>query len=240
MGTGGIIGMLRSMQHFITREIQTFSEIVDSPEAREWWDNLLGILLQVHNYINVVFFFATVLCIVNMYVISGVKDLKDGLEIQASRCLRKTTTKFLGIRMLLIFSQLQPGLINWFTADSKLQRFVFLNSDSLPQLSAMLQAFSLSTYQAKLLHASLLNYECLLVVILTCLSWPPEQVMSVLLRAQSSTRVGLLEAEAAGSRSELPCSRGESAQVRGVVSAASRDSVGLGEADIPTPVSIHG
>jgi len=84
----------------------------------------------------------TVLCVYNMFLICSFQNVVDALG--------NANQKFTGMRMLIILGQLQPQVVQM----PLVQRALYLNENT-----------------GKLLHSTLLTFECLIVVIFNYKSW---------------------------------------------------------------------
>lgn len=150
-----LIGVVRSVGDFV---VTVLSESKDPGKA------FLAQQLQekVLNQIGPVFTVGTMLCVYNMYIIAKMKDVTDHLG--------KASLKFQATRVLLLVSQIQLQVLIGITAGSKLQQAI----EKLPApLNQTADYLHLSVYRAKLLHASLLGFECLAVIIVNRFMWDP-------------------------------------------------------------------
>lgn len=110
--------------------------------------------------IQPVFTVATVLCVYNVIVICGMNDIKKHLG--------NANLKFQGVRFLVLVAQIQLLVLQAVTKGSKL----YQNVEKLPpRFSDMIHSWDFSTYRAMLMHAALLNFECLLVVVFQRCAW---------------------------------------------------------------------
>lgn len=98
--------------------------------------------------VSAVFGFVTLLCVYNMTIILRMEDIRKSTAMG-----RNAVQKFIALRFLLLLGQLQPSALTF--------------------LSKSVTHWNFSDYQAKLLHATLLNYECLGIIILNIVLWRP-------------------------------------------------------------------
>merc|ERR1719343_1985138 len=104
--------------------------------------------------LNNVFSFLTILCVANMFIVGRTRTIK--------RRLGNANLKFMGARMLLLIVAIQEQAAQVLTSDSELRSKVVAKArDHGLDISAL----ELTVLQADLLHLSLLNFECLLVVV---------------------------------------------------------------------------
>lgn len=123
-----------------------------------------GALIQdkVLGFIGPVFTVATVLCVYNMIIIGKMDDVKKRLG--------SANMKFQGTRALLLLGQIQLQVLSGLVVGSK----IYLQIKKAPEpINKLADHFHLSTYRANLLHAALLNFECLLVVVFNRIVWKP-------------------------------------------------------------------
>jgi len=117
---------------------------------------------QVLSKVGTIFSFVTVLCILNMLLISKVPDIAEGLN--------GANPKFTGVRLLLLIAQIQPQVLNGITVGSKLYMTLEQHAKEM-ELQDELKRWTFTKNQALLAHAALLNAECLLVAFLTWSLW---------------------------------------------------------------------
>mmetsp|Transcript_20230 Transcript_20230/g.56094 ORF Transcript_20230/g.56094 Transcript_20230/m.56094 type:complete len:832 (+) Transcript_20230:142-2637(+) len=131
------VGLIRSLFGIA---IAVMTESRGSPAQRM----LVGRLNQaVEQYIQPVFCFSMVLCVLNMIVVLRIDDLKNPAAFGAN-----ANIKFIACRLLLILSD---GQNNFFT---------FLAKNG-----------AISIYQGKLAHVSLLMVECFVTVLFNSIMW---------------------------------------------------------------------
>merc|ERR1712032_314976 len=111
-----------------------------------------------------IFAVSTLLCIYNMRIIAKMQDV--------TLHLGNASLKFNSTRVLLLISQIQLQVLTGLTAGSDL----YEKAASLPPpYDHVVKDWHFSVYRAKLLHASLLSFECLIVVIFNRLAWRPTE-----------------------------------------------------------------
>jgi len=108
------------------------------------WASDLTNIVAVNKFLSALLAVASMQCLYNIMMICWMPQLK---EINPG-------IKFLGTRILIIFAQLQSAALE-FMADN-------------------ISWFKYSACQVRLLHASLMCFECLAVAFLHFCSWPPE------------------------------------------------------------------
>ncbi|CAE7280272.1 unnamed protein product [Symbiodinium microadriaticum] len=153
------IGVLRTVFDIT---VTYLSEMPEYHEKAELIQN------QVLSKVATIFSFVTLLCMLNMVLISKVPDIERGL--------RNANPKFLGVRLLLLITQIQPQVLQGITVGSPLYKTLNENAKKL-HIEEMFAKWTFTPKQALLAHAAALNYECLLVAILTYCMWRlrPEQ-----------------------------------------------------------------
>jgi hypothetical protein len=99
--------------------------------------------------VNTVFGFATILCVINMFLISKLEPLKQAMGANINY-------KFHGTRTMLLVLQIQPQVLDFFTIKAKPKNpwWTFLHED-----------------QAILLNVTLVLYWCLLVSVASVIFW---------------------------------------------------------------------
>jgi len=95
------IGFLKSIVEFALTVALNMLPKDWSPEVREW-------ISLVDKKVNAVFSFATILCVINMLLISKMRPLREALGNNIS-------AKFHGTRTMLLVAQVQPQVLNFFT-----------------------------------------------------------------------------------------------------------------------------
>lgn len=115
---------------------------------------------KVLHFIGPIFTAATMLCVYNMMIIGKMEDVRARLG--------SANAKFQGTRALLLVSQIQLQVLTAVTVGSPL----YLQAQKAPPpFNKILENWDFSMYRAKLLHAALLNVECLLVVLFNRYVW---------------------------------------------------------------------
>ncbi|CAE8585796.1 unnamed protein product [Polarella glacialis] len=112
--------------------------------------------------VGTIFTFVTLLCMINMILISKLRDIKDNLG--------NANLKFLGTRLLLLIAQIQPQILSAITVGHPLHENLRPVSVKY-HFEEYYDRWTFTDYQAKLAHASVLNVECLVVVLVTCFFW---------------------------------------------------------------------
>jgi len=113
---------------------------------------------------NTVNMFVTIAGVFNMFLIGNLKDVSNHLG--------NTNMKFNGTRALLLVSQIQLQVLQALTSGSALQLKIQHSTIShYGIVKAALKVFKWTTYQADLMHVSLLSFECLMVVLLNWSQW---------------------------------------------------------------------
>jgi len=134
--------------------------------------------------------FATVLCVYNMFILSKTRDLIAALGTDVN-------LKFLATRLLLLIAQIQPIVLNALVNKSTLCTFLTEH----PSLSPYRPGFvcSISKYQSDLANASLLGYECLVLILFDRYFWNAKFISDILHKAGNvaTLRAGLIEKGAA-------------------------------------------
>jgi len=119
---------------------------------------------KVMSQVGPVFTVATLLCVFNMYVLGKMADIRANLG--------SANLKFQATRGLVLISQIQLQVLMGLTVNSSLYNTIVEHENALPQqYQHVVQDWDLSPYRAKLMHAALLNYECLLVVLFNRWVW---------------------------------------------------------------------
>ncbi|CAK9063199.1 unnamed protein product [Durusdinium trenchii] len=120
---------------------------------------------KVLGKVATIFSFVTLLCMLNMFLISRVPDIARGLN--------GANPKFTSVRLLLLIAQIQPTVLQAITVGSPLYKNVSENVAKF-HLEDMFQKWTFTEKQALLAHAAALNVECLVVACLTWLLWRPD------------------------------------------------------------------
>jgi len=165
------VGVLRTIFDITVTYFQEKPEYKDKAALVE--DKFIG-------KVGIVFTFVTLLCMLNMVLISKIADIKDNLG--------NANLKFLGTRLLLLIAQIQPQVLTGLTVGSPLYMTV---RDHVAKfhLEEYFDRWTFTTNQAKLAHAAALNYECLLVSLVTICFWllKEEQKKALMFDASRST-----------------------------------------------------
>jgi len=127
------------------------------------WQQVIQTLYQnFQDSISLLFSALTVLCVLNMFFICRMAMIKKKLG--------NANLKFTGTRLLILALEIQGKLINCFTVDSSLYTTAQKFKDELPDWFP-LKRWAFFKMQAHLFNLSLLNIECLIVVVLNVQTW---------------------------------------------------------------------
>jgi len=129
-----------------------------------------------------------ILCVINMTVICNMKTVKEPLG--------NANMKFSGTQFLLIAGEVQSRIIDAFTTGKPLYQTAFQYVTLFDKFNVPMSNWNFSIVQARMLHLSLLNLECLCVVMFNFLAWSsPELKRSGILLPERVDRVAPDEAE---------------------------------------------
>eukprot|EP00419_Tripos_fusus_P046717 CAMPEP_0172831030 /NCGR_PEP_ID=MMETSP1075-20121228/22674_1 /TAXON_ID=2916 /ORGANISM="Ceratium fusus, Strain PA161109" /LENGTH=319 /DNA_ID=CAMNT_0013673417 /DNA_START=545 /DNA_END=1501 /DNA_ORIENTATION=- len=163
------IGMLRCLINVAFAEVQlTTGELtmnvtkVKAMDLNAWQDLVAQVHTTFEDSISLVFAAMTVLCVINMFVICSMKMITDRLG--------NANLMFTGTRLLILALEIQGKLLDAFTVDRTLYNTAQVYKDKLPEW-VPLKRWSFSTEQAHLFNLSILNIECLFVVVLNYFTW---------------------------------------------------------------------
>jgi len=146
-----VVGAVRCIFDFCIAEAVQFESLAER----------VGTFQQsVFETISTVFSALTMLCVINMFIICKVSTIESHLG--------KANQKFLGTRLLLLCGEIQEKIIAAFTVGKPLYHQVELHAT---QYNIPIHRWKFSEEQAHLFHLSLLNFECLVVVIFNLYSW---------------------------------------------------------------------
>jgi len=146
-----LVGSLRCLLEFLVEESYYYEFMEDSFSVLEH---------SVLNPANTVFSFLTIMCVANMFIIGRTRTIKDRLG--------NANLKFMGARVLLLVIAIQEQAAQVLTSNSELHNKVVAKAKDH---GLDVSAFELTELQADLLHLSLLNFECLLVVVFNAFAW---------------------------------------------------------------------
>jgi len=143
------------------RCLATFANVILTSVEHE---SKIGALIQdkVLTFLGPIFTVATVLCVYNMIIICGMTDVKNNLG--------NANLKFQGTRFLVLVTQVQQGVLLGLVAGGSIYNMLE-NSKLPPWLHQTVQSWNFSEPRAELLHACLLNIECLLVALFNRCVW---------------------------------------------------------------------
>jgi len=154
-----LLGMLRSIVTIVAVGLSAFNP--------QFWNDMLHNYNMLMDTFNIVFGYATIVCIINMSLILQIKDTtaKDALG-------RTANLKFLATRGLLLISQFLPQVLQKWTLDNGAKETFFHKQRKLTsKLPKFLSEWHLSVYQSCLLNASLLCYFCLIFAVVNHFFW---------------------------------------------------------------------
>lgn len=169
-----VVGVLRSIFDFVVTYLQ------EQPQYHTAAEKLQTAVL---GNVGVIFSFVTLLCMLNMVMVSRVKDMKDNLG--------NANLKFLGTRLLLLIVQIQPQVLAAITKDSKTFHTAksFVDKFGLQErVHFHFDRWTFSSHQAMLFHVSLLNFEGLVVALLTAYFWRLDRAQRAALMALEDER----------------------------------------------------
>jgi len=110
--------------------------------------------------IGPIFSVATLLCVYNMFVLGKMSDIRAHLG--------SANLKFQATRFLVLVAQIQLQVLMGLCVGSKLYQAA---QKLPPKYEHIVESWHLSTYRAQLMHAALLNFECLFVVLFNRCVW---------------------------------------------------------------------
>eukprot|EP00434_Breviolum_minutum_P039511 symbB.v1.2.035089.t3/scaffold4652.1/size36891/3 len=134
-------------------------------EMPKYHDRAETIQVKILDKVGTIFSFVTLLCMLNMFLISRVPDIANGLN--------GANPKFTSVRLLLLIAQIQPQVLRAITVGSTLYEMVSQNAEKF-HLEEQFHKWTFTKKQALLAHAAALNVECLVVACLTWLLWRPD------------------------------------------------------------------
>lgn len=109
------------------------------------------------------FTLVTILCVINMFLIGKMRELTDRLG--------NATSKFLGVRMLLLVGQVQIQVLTNVSNPAKLDQATQKLLDENWISEKTRNSIVFTEDHANLLNATLLCIECLLIVVFNRISW---------------------------------------------------------------------
>jgi hypothetical protein len=151
-----LVGSLRCLLEFFIEESYYYEFMEDSFSTLEQ---------SVLKPANTVFSFLTIMCVANMFIVGRTRTIKDRLG--------NANLKFMGARVLLLIIAIQEQASQVLTSDpdgssSPMRDKV---AEKAKDHGLDISAFALTKLQADLLHLSLLNLECLFVVVFNAFAW---------------------------------------------------------------------
>lgn len=153
-----IFGVVRSLGNMAANVVANVPAFVQYEKlAAVWQDKALSMITPVFNV-------ATLLCVYNMIIVSKMSDVKEKLD--------NANLKFQATRFLVLVAQLQLQVLMGVTVGSKLYNLLEGHLPPHAQEMIGLSMWNLSPDRAKLMHATLLNFECLAVAIVNRIAWP--------------------------------------------------------------------
>jgi len=163
-----VVGICRCVLNIAFSEVQQTTALYNatSEEQSEKLDGWHRIVSDLHenfqDSISLVFSALTVLCVLNMFVICSMTMIKSRLG--------NANLKFTGTRLLILALEIQGKLIDAFTVGQGLYTTAQEFKDKLPDW-VPLKRWVFSKEQAHLFNLSILNIECLIVVVLNVHTW---------------------------------------------------------------------
>jgi len=134
---------------------------------------------KVMTQVGPVFTVATLLCVYNMLILGSMSDIK--------RHLGSANLKFQGVKALVLISQIQIQVLMGLCAGSPL----YQAAEKLPaKYQDEIHSWHFSPYRAQLMHASLLCYECLAVVLFNRCVWSSNTDYMTVARARELSEDG--------------------------------------------------
>lgn len=147
------VGIVRCFFDFIIAEARTYESYSVAAETLQ---------SEISSKLGLVFGVLTILCVVNMKIICGMKDITDKLA--------KAGVMFMGTRILLLISDNQAMLVEAFTVNSTLYSKA-MEAKSTLWFRNDLPEWNFYEHQAHMFHLALLNLECLVVVVFNVIVW---------------------------------------------------------------------
>jgi hypothetical protein len=115
---------------------------------------------------DTIFSFLTILCVANMFIVGRTKIIKERLG--------NANMKFMGARLLLLIIAVQEQALLALIPATEMNRSfrrALAKAADYADHGLDVEAIQLTELQADLLHMSLLNFECLFVVIFNAIVW---------------------------------------------------------------------
>lgn len=154
-----IFGAIRSLSNVV------ISLLVGLPQMAAYKAKLLSTQAQILDKSDPVFMVATVLCVYNMIILCRMEDIKKKLG--------NANLKFQATRILVLLAQFQMKILIGLTVGSKIYELLMhLPPKYAVHVDPLLKSWHLSVPRAQLLHAALLNIECLFVALFNRCAWP--------------------------------------------------------------------
>jgi len=145
------VGVVRCFLEFVVAESHYYEVLEESATLLE---------SSVLNAAGTIFSFLTILCVINMLIVGRTKTIKERLG--------NANLKFMGARALLLIIAVQEKAAQALTRDSAMHQKL---SAKAADRGVDISWVSLTPLQADLVHLSLLNFECLFVVVFNTFVW---------------------------------------------------------------------
>merc|ERR1719382_1781327 len=146
-----LVGCFRCLLEFFVAE-SCYYEVME--------DSFSVLNKSVIQPLNIIFSFLTIMCVANMFIVGRTRTIKDRLG--------NANLKFMGARLLLLIIAIQEQAAQVLTSNSPMHNKVV---EKAKDHGLDISAFALTELQADLLHLSLLNLECLFVVVFNAFAW---------------------------------------------------------------------
>merc|ERR1740130_654644 len=144
----------------------------------EWQVTIVDIQGVMAAKVDPMFLFATVLCVLNMLILGKMTEVK--------KVLGKVNNKFNATRALLIIGQGQMMVLTSATTENPNYEKIMKALHHVPGLENLSWNFNID--QARLLHSSLLCFECLIVALVNLKLWDAQEHQLRLDRDRSTER----------------------------------------------------
>jgi len=140
-----LVGSVRCLIDLTVLISDTFFKEEDNLKVTQYQTSIMTLLKPVLT-------FSMILCIVNMFVVLQMKELKATTAFGP-----RASLKFIACRVLLILVDAQPQALHMLTPDG--------------HIGSQFSGLALSIYQAKLLNVCLLIVECCLLILFNSIFW---------------------------------------------------------------------
>lgn len=145
------------------RSAATIAEVILSQSKNEKY-KILGAIIQdkVLTFTAPIATAAALMCVYNMLIVGKMDDIK--------KVLGSVTMKFQATRLLVLISQIQQGVLLGLVVGASV--YEQTQKPTVPKaIREHVAGWDLSTDRAMLIHAALLNIECLIVVLMNRCTW---------------------------------------------------------------------